>query len=279
MRQYNANYNNQMRGRDASRGRPRLFCSHCQMSGHLKENCYKLVGYPLIHKTNANANGNGNSRAGGRYNADAVTSTNSDRNGNSRDNIAKQFTNKQIEQILALFKGNGIVDKTGAQVNMAHVHMAGIVNSQLEFMINGDWLIDSGASSHFTYDANLLKDIHELSEAHKVTLPNGECFEIRHKGDCYLQNGVILYDLLFVPEFQVNLISVYRLVADLKCQILFTNSNCIIQDHLGKTILKTGRLVGALYSTKQLKLANSNDAEYSLDVQKHVHEVELWLTD
>ncbi|KAL9659074.1 hypothetical protein QQ045_009612 [Rhodiola kirilowii] len=27
-----------------------MFCTHCQMQGHLKENCYKLNGYPLGHR-------------------------------------------------------------------------------------------------------------------------------------------------------------------------------------------------------------------------------------
>ncbi|CAM8966871.1 unnamed protein product [Rhodiola kirilowii] len=279
--QYNSSYTNQMRGKETGRGgfgrgRPRLFCSHCQMPGHLKENCYKLVGYPQNYKMNRNSNAgtNGNSNAGGKYNANVVSNTNND--GNPVDSVAKQFTNEQLEQILALFKGNGVTEKANAQVNMAHVHMAGIVNYQPEFMINGEWLLDSGATSHFTYDVNLLKNIHELREAHKVTLPNGECFEIRNKGDCYLQNGVILYDVLLVPEFQVNLISVYRLVADLRCQVLFTDDNCIVQDHQGRMILRTGKPVGALYSTKQLRLAGSTDAVHSLEVQKSLHEVELW---
>ncbi|CAM8953513.1 unnamed protein product [Rhodiola kirilowii] len=281
MRQYNNNYNNQMRGKDSGRGgfgrgKPRLFCSHYQMPGHLKENCYKLIGYPENYRANRNTSSNtsGNSSTGGRHNVNAASNNNSE--GNTRDNVASKFTNEQLEQILALFKGNSISEKTNNQVNMAHVHMAGIANSQPEFMINCDWLIDSSATSHFTYDENLLKNIYELRDAHRVTLPNGECFEIRYKGDCILQNGVILHDVLFVPEFQVNLISVYRLVADMKCQMLFTDSNCIIQDHQGRIILKTGKPVGALYSTKQLKLAVKTDAVHSLEVQKSVAEAELW---
>ncbi|CAM8909147.1 unnamed protein product [Rhodiola kirilowii] len=291
MRQYN---NNQMRGKDGKdssrgsfgRGKSRLFCSYCQMPGHLKENCYKLIGYPENYRTNRNTNSNGNgvSNTGGRQNANAVSNSNSD--GNTADNVASKFTNEQLEQILALFKGNGISEKTSNQVNMAQVHMAGIVNSQPEFMINGDWLIDSGATSHFTYDINLLKNVYELKEAHRVTLPNGDCFEIRHKGDCMLQNGISLYDVLLVPEFHVNLISVYKLVADMKCQMLFTNDNCVIQDRQGKTILKTGKPSGALYSTKQLKLTDKTDIVHSLEdqtdmvhnleVQKLVAEAELW---
>lgn len=26
--------------------KPYMYCEHCNMKGHLKENCYKLVGYP-----------------------------------------------------------------------------------------------------------------------------------------------------------------------------------------------------------------------------------------
>ncbi|CAM8993843.1 unnamed protein product [Rhodiola kirilowii] len=276
-RQYSTSQTNQMRGRDAGRGsfgrgRPRLFCSHCQIPGHLKENCYKLIGYPQNYKQNRNFNNSSNS--GGKSSANSAANTGS--SDSSGESIAKQFTNEQLEQILALFKGNGLTDKTNAQVNMAHVHMAGIANSYPEFMINGDWLIDSGATSHFTYDANLLRNIHELKEIHRVTLPNGECFEIKSKGDCHLQNGIVLYNVLLVPEFQVNLISVYRLVSDSNFKVLFTDRNCIIQDHRERIILETGSPVGALYSTKQLKTAYNGDSANSLEVQPQIQEMEKW---
>ncbi|CAM8981033.1 unnamed protein product [Rhodiola kirilowii] len=51
----NNNHFSQGRGRDGGRGsfgrgRGRVFCTHCQMTGHLKENCYKLIGYPQNNK-------------------------------------------------------------------------------------------------------------------------------------------------------------------------------------------------------------------------------------
>ncbi|CAM8959948.1 unnamed protein product [Rhodiola kirilowii] len=283
-RQYNAAPTNQMRGRDAGRGgfgrgRPRLFCSHCQVPGHLKENCYKLVGYPQNYRQdrNRNANANGNSNSGGRQSANSVNAgTNIGTADSPGENLAKQFTNEQLEQILALFKGNGLNDRSNTQANMVHTHMAGIANSCPEFMINGDWLIDSGATSHFTYDVSLLQNINELKEIHKVTLPNGECFEIKTKGDCHLQNGITLFNVLLVPEFQVNLISVYRLVADSNCKVLFTDSNCVIQDPQDRIILETGRPSGALYSTKQLKLQCKTANANSLIIQPQIQEVEIW---
>ncbi|CAM8988557.1 unnamed protein product [Rhodiola kirilowii] len=277
-RQYNSSYNNQMRTRDNSnrgdsnnrggfgRGRGRPFCTHCQMSGHLKENCYKLIGYPQNNRTYRNTSGNNT----GNSSVNAANVTSSD--GNKADvGTQGKFSNEQLEQILALLKGSGLTEK-----NESQNHMAGIANSQPVFMINGDWLLDSGATSHFTFDEKLLKNVHELREAHRVTLPNGECFQIRHKGDCELQSGIVLHDVLLVPEFQVNLISVYRLVADLRCSVTFTDGNCIVQDHQARTILETGRPEGALYSTKQLKKAGDTYAVNSLEVQKTQSEVEVW---
>ncbi|KAL9673691.1 hypothetical protein QQ045_029952 [Rhodiola kirilowii] len=108
MKQFNSSYNSQMRGTDTSRGRfgrgrGRPFCTHFQMSVHLKENCYKLIGYPQNSRMNKSPNASSNVNAGGRHSANATTADGPD--GNSSDSIAKQFTNEQLEQILNMIKG------------------------------------------------------------------------------------------------------------------------------------------------------------------------------
>ncbi|KAL9660131.1 hypothetical protein QQ045_024942 [Rhodiola kirilowii] len=69
----NSSQFSQGRGREAGRGnfgrgRGRMFCTHCQMTGHLKENCYKLIGYP--QNTNSQKS-NDKSSTGGRFSTNA----------------------------------------------------------------------------------------------------------------------------------------------------------------------------------------------------------------
>ena len=54
----------------------------------------------------------------------------------------------------------------------------------------------------------------------------------------YLTDFLILRDILFVPEFQCNLISVSHMLVVNSCTIEFTNAMCAIQDRI------SGRLIG-----------------------------------
>lgn len=36
--------------------RPNLWCDHCNMNGHIKEKCWKIIGYPPNHLANQKSN-------------------------------------------------------------------------------------------------------------------------------------------------------------------------------------------------------------------------------
>ncbi|CAM8891272.1 unnamed protein product [Rhodiola kirilowii] len=245
-------YNNQQRGKDNvggnfNRGRSRLFCSHCQMSGHTKETCYRLIGYP--QNTRVNQNSTNQSIKGNSGNRHAANSATTDATEESSADVSeKQFTNVQLEQIMAMLKKGGFMDKTESKVHIA-VHMAGIAHSHPNLHV-GDWLIDSGATSHFAHNEKLLRNLHELKEVHIVIMPNGEVIQVKFSGDCHLENEIKLLDVLLVPMFEVNLILVSKLVTNIRCQVVFTNSGCVIQDQYSRTILQTGKPAGGLYRTQ-----------------------------
>ncbi|CAM8972042.1 unnamed protein product [Rhodiola kirilowii] len=268
--QSSTNYGNQSRGKENTRGtfnrgRSRLFCNHCQTPGHTKETCYKLIGYPQNNRGNQNSRNN----SGNGHSANAAVTEE-----HSSGISDKQFTPSQLEQIMAMLKGGGLADKVESHANMA-VHMAGIAHSHPDLII-GDWLIDSGATSHFVHDEKLLSNMHALEEVHRVVMPNGEVIKVKFSGDCYLENGIVLSDVLLVPMFEVNLVSVSKLAADMKYQVLFTDGKCTIQDQFGRIVLETGRPVGGLYRTQMPKNMSSTSGVYSLELQKIQHEAEVW---
>ncbi|MFS7906152.1 hypothetical protein Hanom_Chr01g00055911 [Helianthus anomalus] len=59
-------------------------------------------------------------------------------------------------------------------------------------------------------------------------------------GDIKLSDKVILYDVFFVPNYCVNLISVHKLARDCKLTVSFDENNCYIQDSHLKKVLVTG---------------------------------------
>jgi hypothetical protein len=79
-----------------------------------------------------------------------------------------------------------------------------------------------------------------------VELPNGESALVTHIGTVQISYSLILFDVLCVPSFSFNLISVSKLTSSLKCCIFFLSNLCFIQDVKWKLIGR-GKEKGGLY--------------------------------
>lgn len=71
------------------------------------------------------------------------------------------------------------------------------------------WIIDSGASDHMTSDKSLLFNIQTLSVPYLVSLPNGYKVKVHNVDSLALFPNFILHNVLYIPIFKYNLISVY----------------------------------------------------------------------
>ncbi|CAM8888862.1 unnamed protein product [Rhodiola kirilowii] len=240
--------NNNYQGK--SRGRP--FCSHCQMNGHTKEFCYKLVGYPQGHKLYKGRNSYSRGQSGGKSANVASTETeNEDADHNSskknKNEQVPQLSGNQISQLLALLKksdcGGG---DNMLSANMAHMAGICLLSTKLNAKLV-EWVIDSGATDHFACNIDMFFDIHKVSSTCTVSLPNGKTTLVKLVGKVALTDNIVLHEVYYVPEFQFNLISVSKLTASSNCSIEFTKDICAIQDHAHKTNLRIGRLVRGLY--------------------------------
>lgn len=98
------------------------------------------------------------------------------------------------------------------------------------------WTVDSGTSDHMTA---LLEDLMNVRKAPPnliIKLPTGDTTVITHIGDVKLDNNLILHNMLYVPQFQHNLLSIHKLQADNNCVIHFSPGNCKIVDNTSKTV-------------------------------------------
>lgn len=82
---------------------------------------------------------------------------------------------------------------------------------------------------------------------YSVNLPNGFELKVTHVGIVHLCSNLILDDVLFVPSFQVNLLSVSRLVSSTNQDVVFSYGECIIQYHSLKTMTGHRKLKSGLY--------------------------------
>lgn len=86
-----------------------------------------------------------------------------------------------------------------------------------------------------------------LNKAHNVIVSDGRKIKVEFIGDVSLPDGLCLKEVLFVPSFHFNLISVYKLAAQLKCNVVFNDNKCIIQEQLKKHLLLGNNIKGLYY--------------------------------
>lgn len=143
-----------------------------------------------------------------------------------QDHVEAKFTKEQFSQLLAL------LDKHHSKApseSAPSAHFAGkycLASNNLD-----SWIIDSGASDHICFDLNLFLN-HQplLGKNHYIVVPDGRRFKVTYKGTVKLSIGLVLKDVLFVPDFSFNLLSVSKLVMDTNCRIFFTTNECFMQE-------------------------------------------------
>lgn len=61
-----------------------------------------------------------------------------------------------------------------------------------------------------------------------------------------------LDNVLYVPKFNYNLLSVSKLIKDSKLNFLFLSTCCLIQDPLTKRVVAVGKEEAGLYKLNQM---------------------------
>ena len=87
-------------------------------------------------------------------------------------------------------------------------------------LLPNEWIIDSGAIDHMVHSISYLTKI--TSVAHiSVKLLNGESVLVTHVGQVQLSHDLVLDNVLCVPSFSFNIISIGKLTHYLKCCCIF----------------------------------------------------------
>ena len=68
-----------------------------------------------------------------------------------------------------------------------------------------------------------------------IRLPNGGYSMATKRGSVQLSPKLTLYDVLFVPDLDCNLISIAQLIEELFCTVTFTKKLCVIWDHITRS--------------------------------------------
>lgn len=118
------------------------------------------------------------------------------------------------------------------------------------------WLLDSGATHHVCCSLNSFQSL-VLSVNYDVTLPNGHTVSIAGTGSVRLSDHLTLENVLFVPEFHFNLVSVSALTHQHHYSVIFTSDYYVILDLTQAQMIGMGRQSGNLYILDSSNLFSS----------------------
>ncbi|KAI9164689.1 hypothetical protein LWI28_000326 [Acer negundo] len=109
------------------------------------------------------------------------------------------------------------------------------------------WIFDAGATNHMVCSSNLMTTSIHVIDQH-VQLPNHALACVTHIGTIRFSDKLILYDVLYVPSFKLNFISVTKLTQTSSCYAIFTNNLCFLQDRHSREMIGTRtKQVGLFY--------------------------------
>ena len=120
---------------------------------------------------------------------------------------------------------------------------------------NGQWVMDSGASRHITYDKDSMLNFRVLESSTTITFGNGQQAKAAGTGEVLLNTNVsgnatdiLLLDVLYVPEAKANLFSIKQ-AASSGASIVFKHDKCVINKN-GRTCME-GFIKEGIYILRQ----------------------------
>ncbi|KAL4313244.1 hypothetical protein GQ457_01G015460 [Hibiscus cannabinus] len=203
-------------------------CNYCGLLGHTKDKCYKLHGYPLGYKTRNAVVSHNNVVANVILHDDQSVKA-------SHESLSETLTSHQCQQLIAMLTSQlqtsvstSYVPSTSVNFTMQG-NILSYINSLGSFHAYASWIIDSRASRHVCYSKELFESLVPI-EGGTILLSNQSVVHVSFSGTVRLSSSLVLKNVLFVPQFRFNLISVSSLIADSNFRILFCKSECLIQD-------------------------------------------------
>ena len=135
--------------------------------------------------------------------------------------------------------------------NLEHsISFAKTVNR--EAFSSTDWVIDTGAIDHMVHSITYFTSITYTLNTH-INLPNGEIALVTHIGTVKITKKLVVYNVLCVPSFSFNLISVSQLSKSIFCCLIFFGNMCFIQDLALWSTNGQGKEFNGLYLLEESK--------------------------
>jgi hypothetical protein len=211
------------------KGKSEVTCSHCGYPGHLVDKCFQIIGYPPGWKGPKGKRFVATPHANRNYQR-LPTAHNTVVSDQHQDTPNIVFSQEQMQNLLTLANSisNSKLNNTAKEVSVSGISFSCHTNSSPQNRFT--WILDTGATDHMICSPILFESIVLPQTQNQVHLPNGQKVPIAFSGTVKFSPDITLHNALYVPSFNINLISVSKLTADNTIGLFFLHTKCILQD-------------------------------------------------
>ncbi|CAL2268192.1 unnamed protein product [Prunus armeniaca] len=241
-----------------------LKCDYYHQTKHVREQCFKLNGYPPWWPGKKCEKATGSKEGGGkrgRSSSRAYHTSSSDQN----DQPTSQLSPAQMEQIVQecarLLSDKGSKGASGSLATSSGNFGCCLSASGKSF--SDSWIIDTGATYHMTSKLDFFSRYSSPSKT-CVTTADGSPTPVVGKGSVFLSNSLSLSNVLHVPRLSNHLLSISQLTKSLNCFVTFYDTHCVIQDQRTRATIGRGSEKGGLYLLDDLGGYTSSPTVHAL---------------
>uniref|UniRef100_A0A803NAW9 Uncharacterized protein n=1 Tax=Chenopodium quinoa TaxID=63459 RepID=A0A803NAW9_CHEQI len=205
-------------------------CSACGVRGHTPERCWTVIGYLSWHhkyKTGSvKLAAKPQRQKWSNKPAPSLVAVAQSSQGARQTNTGNvTLTQQQFEQLLRQIPSSGKGNETDEELDSGFL---GMVSCHTAVSRADEWIIDSEASDHMTSCLECVTNPRACHQSHmKINLPTRATANVTHKGLVELPNSLYLQNVLAVPNFIYNLLSVNKLMKDSQCEVIFSKTYCL----------------------------------------------------
>ena len=106
------------------------------------------------------------------------------------------------------------------------------------------WILDSGANDHICSSLTHFTSYHQINPI-SVKLPNASKVIENYFGSVFINH--VLDNVLYIPNFIFNLLSVAKLIDNLSCVIIFYSNGCHIKNKNSLKVIGSAEMHSRLY--------------------------------
>jgi len=149
----------------------------------------------------------------------------------SRSEVHSQqigFTHEQYQTLLALLQQSKSIDNASNQIFVIPFNTT--THTGNNFLSSfSSWILYCGATDHICSSLTHFTLYHQINPIF-VKLPNGNQVIANYSGSVFINQDHVVDNVLYIPNFTFNFLSIAKLIDNLSCVIIFYSNGCHIKD-------------------------------------------------